>query len=99
MTSISNVQHQAFCKAITDELAKTGAGAALRDRRIEEYLQHMERFRMDYMQHLRTLQSLVVQYESAKKEARMLLRKRLAAQKLRADKKTKVIGRSISKAS
>lgn len=99
MTSISNAQHQAFCKAIADELAKAGDGTALMDRRIDEYLQHMERLRMDYMQHLRTLQSLVVQYESAKKEARMLLRKRLAAHKLRTDKKTKVIGQPISKAS
>lgn len=99
MTSISNAQHQAFCKAIQDELSKAGGSTALMDRRIEEYLQHMEHLRMDYMQHLRTLQSLVIQYESARKEARILLRKRMAAQKQQAARKMKTINKTISKAS
>lgn len=99
MTSISTAQHQAFCKGVKEELAKTGVSAALMDKKIEEYLQHMDRLRLDYMQHLRILQSLVIQYESAKKEARLLLRRRLAAHKHQVAKKAKTIGHAISKAS
>lgn len=99
MTSISTAQHQAFCKGVKEELSKTGVSAALMDKKIEEYLQHMDRLRLDYMQHLKTLQSLVIQYESAKKEARLLLRRRLAAHKHQAAKKAKTMGPTISKAS
>ncbi len=99
MTSISTAQHQAFCKAVKEELAKTGVSVALMDKKIEEYLLHMDKLRLDYMQHLKTLQSLVIQYEAAKKEARLLLRRRLAAHKHQVAKKTKTIGHPVSKAS
>ncbi|WP_118952842.1 hypothetical protein [Taibaiella helva] len=99
MTSISNAQHQAFCKGIKELLARTGAGAALMDRKIEEHLQHMEQLQAEYLQHLRTLQSLVIQYEAARNETRALLRKRLAALKQQAAREAKTINQTIRKAS
>lgn len=99
MNSISNAQHQAFCKAVLKELSQTVDSAALMDRKIEECLQHMERLQTDYMQHLRALQALVIRYESAVKETRTLLRKRRVVQKQQAIAKTKSIHKMISKAS
>lgn len=99
MTSISNAQHETFCRALRNELAKEGGGTTLMDRRLEEYLRHMERLRGEYMQHLKALQVLVGQYETARKEARILLRKRLAAQKQLAARKAKAMNRTVSRAS
>jgi len=99
MTSISNAQHQAFCKGVKEQLARADTGTGLMDRKIEEHLQYMEQLQAEYLQHLRALQSLVVRYEAARNETRALLRKRLAALKQQAAREAKTINQSIRKAS
>ncbi|WP_118975706.1 hypothetical protein [Taibaiella koreensis] len=99
MTSISNAKHQAFHKGVKELLSKPGGLNTLTDRKIEERLQHMEQLYGEYVQHLRALQSLVIRYEAARKEARILLRKRLSALKQQAARDMKVMSKTISKAS
>lgn len=99
MTSISNAQHQAFCKGARELLSRAGANTGLMDRKIEEQLQDMQALQAEYLQHLRALQSLVIRYESTRNETRILLRKRLAAIKQQAAREAKAINQTISKAS
>ena len=55
MTFISTTQHQAFCKAVKQELAKAGDGSTLMEQNLARFLKDMEQLHTDYLHHLQAI--------------------------------------------
>lgn len=83
MAAISGTQHLAFLKLVKEELSKAGPGVLQEHIKqeifIRKQLNEMEQVRADYLFHLKSIHTLIRRYEDIKKEARITLRKRMAA--------------------
>jgi hypothetical protein len=103
MAAISSAQHLAFFKLVKEELAKAGpcalAESIEQEAYIKRHLNDMEQLFTDYLYHLKSIHAVINKYEVIKKEARITLRKRLAASKKKAIKEPAIFNHAISKAS
>jgi hypothetical protein len=103
MAAISSAQHFAFLKLVKEELAKADphvlAETMEQEAFIKKHLSDMEQLRMDYQHHLKSIHAVIQNYELVKKEARIMLRKRLAASKKKTTKEPAIFNHTISKAS
>jgi hypothetical protein len=103
MAVISNAQHLAFLQLAKEELAKADpcvlAESMEQEAFIKKHLSDMEQLRIDYLYHLKSIHAVIHQYELVKKEARIMLRKRLAASKKKTTKEPSIFNHTISKAS
>lgn len=85
MGAISATQHTAFVKTIQKELAAADAAtpgaAGWQDEYIRQYIRELEALHRQYLQHIDAVHELIRQYESLRKQTRIMLRKRLAAHK------------------
>jgi hypothetical protein len=103
MAVISNAQHLAFLKLVREQLAKASpcalAESITQEAYINKHLNDMEQLHADYLYHLKSIHALINKYEVAKKEARIMLRKQLAARKKKAIKESAIFNHAISKAS
>jgi hypothetical protein len=90
MAAISGTQHLAFLKLVKEELSKAGTNVLPEQVKqeifIRKQLNDMEQLRADYLFHLKSIHALIRRYEAIKKEARITLRKRMAACKKKAVK-------------
>ena len=103
MAAISSAQHLAFLKLVRDELAKADPSvlseSIQQEEFIKKHLNDMEQLRTDYLYHLKAIHAVIYKYETVKKEARMMLRKRLALSKKKTIKGSAILNHNISKAS
>lgn len=103
MAAISGAQHLAFLKLVKEELAKADPSALAdsleQEAFIKRQLNDMDQLRTEYLHHLKSIHAVIYKYESAKKEARIMLRKRLAASKKKTIKEPAIFNHTISKAS
>ena len=103
MAAISSAQHLAFLKLVTEELAKADpcalAESLEQEAFIKKHLSDMEQLRTDYLCHLKAIHAVIYKYEVVRKEARIMLRKRLAASKRKTIKEPAILNHTISKAS
>jgi hypothetical protein len=103
MAVISNAQHLAFLKLVKEELAKADpcalAESIEQEAFIKKHLVEMEQLFADYQHHLKSIYAVIQKYELVKKEARIMLRKRIAASKKKTTKESAILKHTISKAS
>lgn len=103
MAAISSAEHLAFLNLVKEELAKADSCALPESIEQEAYikghLSDMEQLLADYQYHLKSIHAVIHKYEVIKKEARIMLRKRLTACKKKKIKEPAVFNHTISKAS
>jgi hypothetical protein len=103
MAAISSAQHLAFLKLVKEELAKADpcalAESLEQEAFIKRHLNDLEQLRTDYLHHLKSIHAVIHKYELVRKEARIMLRKRLAANKKKTIKGPAILNHTISKAS
>jgi len=104
MSAISTTQHLGFLHSVRKELAVPGITRvpeqlALQDKQIGQLLQKMEELHNEYHNQVKLMISLIQEYESSKKQARILLRKRIAAHKKQVLKNAGQLNQVMGKAS
>lgn len=101
MTSISNAQHKAFLELVRKELTLAGPpdNPLVLESGVEKRLQELDGLYDEYTTYLLKIQSLIRQYESRKKDARIQLRKLLALSKNKTFRGPKIFNSAMSEAS
>jgi hypothetical protein len=103
MAAISSAQHLAFLKLVKEKLAKADSCTLPenieQEAFIKKQLNDIEQLRTDYLHHLKSIHAIIRKYEVIKKEARIMLRKRLAASKKKNIKEPAAFNHTIGKAS